>query len=122
MIGYFNQRTGKLSAFKASTVPNIGWMTNYYEWKNDLGGNSDQSANILPTGCYVFRVGAHRNGTLYPALRLTNPRDLTADGKVTVLRTHNDLTFKHDDLWDHCVPLIMCIARMRSIASTRPAA
>lgn len=103
-IGFYNLRSRKLWAYRASTVPNVKYMTNYYQWKNKLGGNSSISANMLPTGCYVYRVGAHKNGTIKPALRLTDPENLTEDGTVTVLRTFNDLTFKTDDLWDECEP------------------
>ncbi len=104
VIGYYNRSARKLSAYKASTVPNVKFMTNYYQWKNGLGGDSSTGANMLPTGCYVFRVGTHGGGRIYPALRLTNPDKLNEDGAVTVLRTHNDLTFKSDDLWDKCTP------------------
>ena len=104
VIGYYNRQTKKLAAYTASTVPNVKFMTNYYMWNNDLGGNPNQGANMLPTGCYVFRVGSHGGGRIYPALRLTDPEDLTEDGTATVLRTSNDLTFKTDDLFDQCQP------------------
>lgn len=103
VIGIFNMRTGKLSAFKASTVPNIDYMTNYYRKVHNLPPFSSTNANILPTGCYVFRIGTHQ-GNIYPALRLTDPENLDEDGKAVVLRTTNDLTYKCDDLWDPCVP------------------
>ena len=103
IIGIFNTRTGKLSAFKASTVPNVDYMTNYYRQVHKLPPFKDTRANMLPTGCYVFRVGTH-GGNIYPALRLTDPEKLSEDGKVVVLRTSNDLTYKLDDLWDPCIP------------------
>ena len=52
-IGFYNQRKRKLWAYKGSTVPNVKFMTNYFQWKNKIGGNSSISANMLPTGCYV---------------------------------------------------------------------
>ncbi len=103
-IGYLNRETGKISAFRASTVPNVQYLTNYYMWNNGLGGNSSTGANMLPTGCYVYRMGAHGGGRIYPALRLTNPDRLAEDGQACVLRTKNDLTFKTDDILDHCTP------------------
>lgn len=103
-IGYLNRETKKISAFRASTVPNEKFMTNYYRWNNGLGGNSSTGANMLPTGCYVYRMGAHGGGRIYPALRLTDPERLADDGQACVLRTKNDLTFKIDDYFDHCMP------------------
>jgi predicted chitinase len=103
-IGYLNRSTGKISAFRASTVPNVKFMTNYFMWNNGLGGNSNTGANMLPTGCYVYRMGAHGGGRIYPALRLTNPERLAEDGQVCVFRTKNDLTYKTDDVFDHCMP------------------
>ncbi len=102
-IGYYNRETGKLHAFRASTVPNRRYMTNYYRWKNGHGGRRI-GCNMMPTGCYVFRVGAHGGGRIYPALRLTNPSKLAEDGAACVSRTFNDLTYQHDDLYDLCTP------------------
>ena len=104
VIGYLNRTTGKISAFRASTVPNADFMTNYFKWNNGLGGNSSTGANMLPTGCYVYRMGAHGGGRIYPALRLTDGDRLAEDGQACVLRSKNDLTFKSDDLFDHCTP------------------
>jgi predicted chitinase/peptidoglycan hydrolase-like protein with peptidoglycan-binding domain len=104
VIGFYQRGTGKLSAFTASTVPNVKYLTNYYLWKNKLGGNSGISANMMPTGCYVFRVGSHSSGKIKPALRMTDPDNLADDAKACVLRTSNDLTFSHDDLFDYCMP------------------
>jgi predicted chitinase/peptidoglycan hydrolase-like protein with peptidoglycan-binding domain len=103
-IGYLNRETGKISAFRASTVPNVKFLTNYFMWNNGLGGNSSISANMLPTGCYVFRMGAHGGGRIYPALRMTNPERLAEDAQCTVYRTKNDLTFRTDDVFDQCMP------------------
>ena len=103
-IGFLNRQTGKISAFRASTVPNAKYMTNYYMWNNGLGGNSATGANMMPTGCYVYRMGAHGGGRIYPALRLTDPEQLAEDGQACVYRSKNDLTFKTDDIFDHCTP------------------
>jgi predicted chitinase/peptidoglycan hydrolase-like protein with peptidoglycan-binding domain len=103
-IGYLDRESGTISAFRASTVPNEQYLTNYYMWNNGLGGNSSIGANLLPTGCYVYRMGAHGGGRIYPALRLTDPVRLAEDGSACVIRTKNDLTFTHDDTVDHCTP------------------
>ena len=118
VIGILSTRTGKLSAFKASTVPNAEYMTNYYRQVHQLPPFRDTKANMLPTGCYVFRVGVH-SGNIYPALRLTDPEKLSEDGKVVVLRTSNDLAYKLDDAWDPCVPYdhVHCAYSYRSFSS-----
>ncbi len=104
VIGICDTNTGELSAYTASTVPNVKFMTNYYKWNNGLGGNRTISANMLPTGCYVFRVHAHGGGRIRPALRLTDPDSITSDGKATVLRTRNNLTYSTEDIFDYCQP------------------
>jgi predicted chitinase/peptidoglycan hydrolase-like protein with peptidoglycan-binding domain len=104
VIGYYQRGAAKLSAFTASTVPNVKYLTNYYLWMNKLGGNSGISANMMPTGCYVFRIGSHSGGKIRPALRMTDPDNLADDAKACVLRTSNDLTLSHDDLFDYCMP------------------
>ncbi|MFM1814573.1 MAG: hypothetical protein RLZ98_1268 [Pseudomonadota bacterium] len=118
-IGFYSPKSGHLSAFKASTVPNVQFMTNYYRKMNRISPFSSTNANMLPTGCYVYRVNAHKSGTIKPALRLTSPDRLTEDGTVTTLRTHNDLTFRDDDLWDRCVPYdnVHCAYKFDSFSS-----
>lgn len=103
-IGILNRTTGKISAFLASTVPNEKFMTNYYRKIHGLMPFKDMGCNMLPTGCYIFRVGGHSRNRIKPALRMTNPDRLTEDAVCTVLRTSNDLTYRHDDLWDRSVP------------------
>lgn len=103
-LGLMNLRTGKLSAFAGSTVPNRQWMRNYYKIKHNIYPHKDTRCNILPSGCYIYRVAPHGGGRIYPAMRLTNPDQLTEDGPCTVLRTYEDLTYSHDDLWDKTTP------------------
>jgi hypothetical protein len=103
VIGILDARSGKISAFKASTVPNAAYMTNYYKKVHGIRPHTQTGANLLPTGCYVFRVGAHRD-SIYPALRLTDPEKLGEDGKAVVLRTRDNLTYSLDGIWDACVP------------------
>ena len=103
-LGLLNTATKQFSAFRGSTVPNKQWMRNYYKIINKLPTNKKTRSNLLPTGCYVYRVNAHSGGKIKPALRMTNPDSLMADAKCTVLRTSNDLAYAHDDLWDTSTP------------------
>ena len=103
-IGYYHPGTRKFSAFRASTVPAVTNMTNYYQWYNGLGGDRSKGAvNLLPTGCYVFRVGTHGGGKIVPALRLTDSVDFSADGAATVLRSKKDMIFTTTDDWETAV-------------------
>lgn len=103
-IGVLNQSSGTISAFLASTVPNAKFMTNYYRKKHGLAPFKNMGCNLLPTGCYVFRVGGHSRNRIRPALRMTNPDRLTEDAVCTVLRTSNDLSYRHEDFWDRTTP------------------
>jgi hypothetical protein len=103
-LGIIDTGTGRVRAYAGSTVPNAPWMRNYFRLANGLPTEKTTRCNMLPTGCYIYRVGAHGGGRIDPALRMTDPDDLSADAKCTVLRTSNDLTFSHDDVWDPCFP------------------
>ena len=100
-IGYFDRRNRKLSAYLASTVPYWANMEGYYR---KMHGGSGGDANMAPSGCYVFRVNAHGKGRIKPALRMTEPDSVEDDALITVLRTHNDLVFSHDDYWEKTHP------------------
>ncbi len=73
---------------------------NYYFQENGLPYNSDVKCNMLPTGHYVFRVGAHDNGTIEPALRMSEPTDLSSDARACVWRTKTDLVYGLLDVLD----------------------
>ena len=103
-LGIFDTNTRKIKAYTGSTVPNRQWMRNYYKQKHGIQPHKSTKCNLLPTGCYIYRVNAHSAGKIKPALRMTNPDNLTADAKCTVLRTHQDLSFSHDDFWDPTMP------------------
>lgn len=103
-LGIVDTNTKKLRAYPGSTVPNKKWMENYFKLKNGIRPHKSTRSNLMPTGCYVFRVNAHGGGKIKPALRMTDPDNLTADADCTVLRTHNDLTYSHDDFWDKTRP------------------
>ena len=102
-IGYYHRGSGRLSAYRSSTVPNVHFMTNYYKMANRIGTWSDIKANLLPTGLYRYRVGTHR-GKVTPALQLADYDRPDQHGDVTVMRTTTDLTYRCDSLWDRCLP------------------
>jgi len=103
-LGIINTNTKSISAYKGSTVPNRAWMRNYYKLMNGIQPHKKTRSNLLPTGCYIYRVNAHGGGRINPALRMTNPDNLSADATCTVLRTHADLIYSHDDFWDVSTP------------------
>ena len=103
-LGFYDRTNKKISAYLGSTVPNRSYMQNYYKKTHRIGRYRNINANILPTGYYVYRKNAHNKGKIKPAMRMTEPSSVSADAKATVLRTSNDLTFKHNDLWDLTTP------------------
>ncbi len=102
-IGYYHRASRKLTAYRASTVPNVHYMTNYYKMANKIGTWSDIKANLLPTGLYRYRVGTHR-GKVTPALQLADYDRPSEHGDVTVLRTTNVMSYRCDGFWDRCLP------------------
>ena len=101
LLGFYFRGDKTLTLFSGSTVPCPKYMENYYRRENDIRPFSRAiSCNMLPNGCYVFRVAAHAAGTIKPALRMTDPTDFSKDGAATVLRTSNDLTYTKDNVWD----------------------
>lgn len=120
-LGLFDTRNRLFRAYPGSTVPNRDWMRRYYRKVNRLPGKKGNS-NLLPTGCYVYRVNTHglsHKNPVTPALRLTDPGNLSNDGACTVLRTSNELAYAHDDLWDRCTPFdnIHCAYSVNSFSS-----
>lgn len=92
-IGFWHRNANRITLFSASTVPAPKYMKNYYFKKNGLPYTMNVDCNMLPTGHYVFRVGAHDGGTIRPALRMSEPGNLDEDASVCVWRTFNDLTY-----------------------------
>ena len=66
---------------------------------------SGATFNLLPTGCYIYKKGAHvgRYATVDPALRLSDSKGAHS-GKVTVLRTRHEHVFDLNGVWDLCEP------------------
>ncbi len=95
VVGWYYRKTGKISAYTGSTVPWHAYMS------------KGLTHNLLPPGCYVYKLGTHRpanqSNWLTPALRLSD-RQLSESGRVTVLRNTDDLIFDYDDRWHECNP------------------
>ncbi len=96
VIGYYFRTTGKFSAYTGSTVP---WHT--------YMSDGQLKYNLLPTGCYVYKKGAHRPANedrwVDPAFRLSDANG-SDSGPATVLRTPRDTVFDMTDTWDKCAP------------------
>ncbi|APG12026.1 hypothetical protein BKD09_27185 [Bradyrhizobium japonicum] len=109
LIGFYKRASRAqdrtLTLFAASTVPNAEYVESWFKYAN--GKAPSGIGNMMPTGCYVYRVGAHNSphaGRIQPALRLTDSLNLHVDGTATVLRTRNDECYGVDDVWCKTVP------------------
>jgi hypothetical protein len=109
LIGFYERSPKvdqrKMTLFSASTVPNAEYVESWFQYAS--GKTRSGVGNMLPTGCYVYRVGAHNSphaGQIKPALRLTDSFDLHVDGTATVLRTKNDESYGIDDVWCKTIP------------------
>ncbi len=95
-IGVCDTGTGTLSAFIGSTVPWYTFVHGYY-----AGG---AKANMLPTGCYPYFVGAHGGRQIPGCFRLGKGHADDQQEKVAVLRTVNDVTYDTSDAFDPSIP------------------
>lgn len=101
VIGVLNRETRRLSAYRASTVPNANAvLTGFIKAQR-----GEFEGNVLPTGCYLYTVGTHRAGTaseIRGVLRLSK----TLDGAsvVIALRSTNDVVYDRRDFWHRCAP------------------
>jgi hypothetical protein len=109
LIGFYTRASSaagrRFSLFTASTVPNAKYVENWYLYANGRTGSG--IGNMMPTGCYVYRIGVHRSphaGAINPALRLTDSSNLHVDGTATVIRSRNDESYGVDDVWCKTVP------------------
>lgn len=109
LIGFYSRSaeigTRKLTLFSASTVPNAEYVESWYQFANRKTASG--VGNMMPTGCYVYRVGVHNSphaGEIKPALRLTDTSNLHIDGTATVLRTRNDKSYDVGDIWCKTIP------------------
>ena len=94
VLGFYFQNEGRFSAYTASTVPWYRYM------------ESGSRLNMLPTGCYIYKVGMHsppNTSRHVLGLRLSDSGGAWS-GPATVLRTNNDNCFGLQDFWDKCAP------------------
>lgn len=103
-LGFYFRRDRRISLFTGSTVPCPYYMENYYLRINGLPHKTSTGCNLMPSGSYTSRVGTHGGGSINPAVRTTDPDNLSQDAIVTVLRTTNDVAFGNQDTWDRCKP------------------
>jgi hypothetical protein len=105
-LGFYFRGERKLTLFTGSTVPCPRYIKNHRNRVNGQPHESDIGCNMLPSGCYVFRVASHGGGSIRPALRMTDSDDMQSDAEATVLRTEDDLTFGFGakDRWDKAMP------------------
>lgn len=111
LIGFYERSQKaddrKITLFCASTVPNAEYVDSWFQYANPKGKAKSGIGNMMPSGCYVYRVGAHNSphaGQIKPALRLTDSFDFHLDGTATVLRTKNDRSYGVDDVWCKTIP------------------
>ncbi|MRX51193.1 hypothetical protein GI374_12180 [Paracoccus sp. S-4012] len=101
VIGVLDRGSGRLWAFRASTVPEAKALVN-----GVAKARSGQfEGNVLPTGCYTYTVGTHRAGTsgeIRGVLRLSKSRD--GASRVIALRTLDDVVYDRRDFWHDCAP------------------
>jgi hypothetical protein len=109
LIGFYrrapNSADRKLTLFTGSTVPNAEYVNEWFSYAN--GKIPSGVGNMMPTGCYVYRVGTHNSphaGPIKPALRLTDSYNLHVDGSATVIRTKNNLSYDISDVWCKTIP------------------
>jgi Putative peptidoglycan binding domain len=88
VLGVWKRSTSELAVFRGSTVPNRRLM----KAQLDLGG---QRCNMLPTGCYRYRVGIHRQ-QIVGVFR--------QEDEVVVRRTKEDLTYERTDFTEKHLP------------------
>lgn len=103
VIGVLNRQTGRIWAYRASTVPNAKAVLGCF---NLAQAGASLTGNILPTGCYTYTVGTHKAGhptrEIRGVLRLS--RSATGASEVVVLRSVSDTVYDRRDLWDLCAP------------------
>lgn len=95
VIGMFNRRTRLLSGY-------IGETVSWHEYIQQGLRN-----NLMPTGTYIYKVGAHRPADVSrwvtPAYRLSDTMGAES-GAATVLRSGPGRSFTIFDTWDLSAP------------------
>ncbi len=101
VIGVLDRATGKIWAYRASTVPEAKALLICFQ----KAPSGVFEGNILPTGCYTYTVGTHRAGTsgeIRGVLRLAST--LNGASVVVALRSVNDVVYDRRDFWHKCAP------------------
>lgn len=102
VIGVLDRGTGRIWAYKASTVPEAKAVVACVQRAQQ---GAELSGNILATGCYTYTVGTHRantSGEIRGVLRLS--RTASGASRVVVLRSLSDLVYDRRDFWHDCTP------------------
>lgn len=87
VVGVWTRSSGQICAFSASTVANIGMVT-------EQANSGGRRANLLLTGRYRYYVGPHKQ----------KPGCFQQEGPVVVVRSNEDTTYTLFDLFDVCWP------------------
>lgn len=101
VIGVLDRDSGRIWAFRASTVPEAKALVNGVR----KAAQGVFEGNVLPTGCYTYTVGTHRAGTsgeIRGVLRLSKTRD--GASRVIALRSLEDVVYDRRDFWHDCAP------------------
>lgn len=94
-IGVWDRRSGKVSVFPGSTVPNQAAVAKF---------KADGSAgNLLATGLYHYVCGPHITSRTTPGCFLLRDKD-GAKLVVVVRRSKDDLSYQKTDVVDRCAP------------------
>jgi len=102
VIGVLDRGTGKMWAYKASTVPEAKALVTCVRLAQQ---GAELSGNILPTGLYTYTVGTHRantSGEIRGVLRLS--KTPSGASRVVALRSLNDVVYDRRDFWHDCAP------------------
>lgn len=102
VMGVLNRDTGRMSVYKASTVPNASAVLGCFRLAQ---AGKDLTGNVLPTGCYTYTFGTHKagqDGEIRGVLRLSQAS--TGASPVVVLRSRDDVMYDRRDFWDPCAP------------------
>ncbi|WP_145145464.1 S8 family serine peptidase [Roseomonas gilardii] len=105
VMGSYDPRMRRFSAWQASTVPNAEYVLQCHRDFQSGVRLESLTGNILPTGCYTMTVGTHRRGKpgeIPGVLRLST----TADGasRVVVLRSLEDACYDRFDRFVEATP------------------
>lgn len=101
VMGVCDRETGRLWAFRASTVPEARALVNGVI----KARRGVFEGNVLPTGCYTYTVGTHRANTaraIHGVLRLAKTPDSAS--RAIVLRSTEDVIYDRRDFWHDCAP------------------